>query len=114
VVNPDSIRLALHGQVFQTEAEGFVWAIAKVMVRSLFLSGHDTVVLDATNTTIKRQEDWNDTEGSLAEYTVKFKVFHTPAGECKKRAVEDGKEFLIPVIDRMREGCQHPPTDRCL
>jgi len=112
VVNPDSIRLALHGQAYQQEAEAFVWAIAKVMVRSLFLSGHPTVILDATNTTIKRQEDWNDvTDQGIS---IKYKVFYTTAGVCKQRARQDEKEILIPVIDRMKEAWEHPPVEMCL
>src|SRR4051812_20443404 len=60
VVCPDAVRLALHGQRFVPEAEAFVWAIAKVMVRALFLAGHDDVVLDATNGTRKRRGEWKD------------------------------------------------------
>ena len=49
VVNPDSIRLALHGHRFREESEEHVWAIAKTMVNSLFIAGHDKVIVDATN-----------------------------------------------------------------
>jgi predicted kinase len=112
-VGPDSIRLALYGMPFQKEAEGFVWAIAKVMVGSLFLAGHDTVIMDATNTTIARQEDWNDVaERFTAE--VRYKVFYTMDMTCKERAVKSQKEYLIPVIDRMTENWEHPPIDKCL
>ena len=59
IVNPDSIRLVLHGKPFIGEAEPFVvWAIAKVMVRALFLAGHKIVILDATNTTRKCRDYW--------------------------------------------------------
>jgi predicted kinase len=99
--------------VYQEEAEGFVWAIAKVMVKSLFFSGHDTVILDATNTTIKRQEDWNDVAEDVGAQ-VMYRMFYTMAFTCKERATKDGKEFLIPVIDRMKEFWAHPPKDKCL
>jgi predicted kinase len=91
-----------------------VWAIAKAMVKSLFLAGHKTVVVDATNTTIKRQEDWNDVAVEVGA-TVKFKVFYdVSSAECKLRAIKDSKEFLIPVIERMADAWEHPPSDKCL
>ena len=72
IVNPDSIRLALHGNQFITEAEPMVWEIAKYMVKSLFLAGHNTVILDATNTTVKKRKEWLS-----KEYDCYFKVFKT-------------------------------------
>lgn len=51
IVNPDSIRLAMHGHQFIKSAEPFVWATASTMVEALFLAGHPTVILDATNVT---------------------------------------------------------------
>jgi predicted kinase len=58
VASPDAISRALHGQRFIGVAEPFVWAIAKLMVRALFLAGHPTVIVDATNTTQKRRDEW--------------------------------------------------------
>ena len=58
VVNPDSIRLRLHGQVFAPQAEPFVWAVAHLMVESLFEAGHSTVILDATNISRRRRRGW--------------------------------------------------------
>ena len=113
VVNPDSIRLALHGQAFQKEAEGFVWAIAKVMVQSLFLSGHDVVVLDATNTTAKRRDEWMEVADRV-NALVKYKVIYRTPQDCRDQAVRDQKDFLVPVINRMSDEWDHPPTDQCL
>ena len=56
VVNPDSIRLAIHGQPFIGDAEPFVWATARTMVNAMFIAGHQHVILDATNTTRKRRD----------------------------------------------------------
>lgn len=92
IVNPDAIRLALHGQKFVMNAEPFVWAIAKVMVRSLFEAGHQTVILDATNTTQKRRDEWKS-----KEWATYFKVFDTDKAECLRRADAE----LSPVIERM-------------
>lgn len=98
VVNPDSIRLALHGQRFQTEAEPFVWAIAKVMVRSLFIAGHKEVIVDATNTSKSRRDFWQPTDVDPWEETV-FKHINTSKEVCMERS----DEVLKPVIERMNE-----------
>jgi predicted kinase len=58
IVCPDAIRAALHGHKFIPEAEPMVWAVAKTMVRALFMAGHEVVVLDATNTTRARRSEW--------------------------------------------------------
>lgn len=104
IVNPDSIRLALHGQRFVVEAEPFVWAIAKTMVAALFLAGHSVVVLDATNTTKKRRGEWTD-----KRWQTYFRVFSATAEVCKSRAMAIGDQQIIPVIDRM-DG-QYEPLD---
>lgn len=96
VVNPDAIRLAIHGQKFIPEAEPFVWATAKAMVRALFLAGHRTVILDATNTTRKRRDEWRSTE-----WATFFRCFFESVDTCKERAVSDGRQDLVEVIDRM-------------
>jgi len=77
-------------------AEKFVWAIAQVMVRALFLSGHDTVIIDATNNTKKRRDEWQS-----SDWETLFKCFDAPDYKCKERAVKSGREDLIPVIERM-------------
>lgn len=69
-VCPDAIRMALYGQEFIGDAEDFVWAIAKTMLKSLFLAGHDIVLLDATNTTIERRDKWKS-----KRWTTKWKLF---------------------------------------
>lgn len=96
VVNPDSIRLALHGGVYAPKAERAVWTIAHYMVESLFLAGHDHVVLDATNTTVKRRREWVS-----EDWDLKFAWVDTPVNVCLGRANHGGREELVPVIHRM-------------
>jgi predicted kinase len=105
VVNPDSIRLAVHGQRYIQQAEDLVWVIAKIMVKSLFLSGHETVVLDATNTTKKRREMWKD-----KEYDIEFHVIETGKEICIARATAEGDNEIIEVINRMSTQFE-PVTD---
>jgi predicted kinase len=98
IVNPDSIRLALHGEAFIKNAEPMVWTVARYMVESLFLAGHDVVILDSCNQTERRRNDWRS-----KKWKRLFKVFDTDIEECKRRAVESNQEYLIPVIDRMKK-----------
>lgn len=97
IVNPDSIRLSLHGRRYEKLAESFVWAIAKIMVRSLFLAGHNKVIVDATHVTRKAREQWYK-EGN---WLVTYKVFNTSKEECLARARAEGDEEIIPIIERM-------------
>lgn len=96
IVNPDSIRLALHGKAFEKLAEPFVWAIAQVMVRALFLAGHTQVILDATNTTRKRRKMWDSDAWNTYVYFV-----DTPKDECIERAKRC--HFPVEVVERMAD-----------
>ena len=96
MVNPDSIRLALHGQRFIALAEPFVWAVAKVMVRALFLAGHNTVILDACNTTRKRRDEWKS-----EDWLTRFIQISTSKGTCIERAMTIGDIEILPFIERM-------------
>ena len=99
VVCPDSIRLAIHGCTFIASAEPLVWATAHVMVSSLFLAGHDKVILDACNNTQKRREEWRSK--GCYDWDRSFKVFDEGARECISRAKLSGREDLIETIERM-------------
>jgi len=100
VVNPDSIRLALHGQAFVQEAEGFVWEIAYLMTKSLFIAGHDTVIIDATNINERSRNSWKN---KFPGVSIKLQIFNTPVETCIQRAKNSGTEYLIPVIKRMNK-----------
>lgn len=96
IVSPDQIRYALHGQRYQALAEPMVWAIARIMVRALFLAGHESVILDATSITRKRRDDWRD-----PEWEVLFHELGTSAEECVRRAKALNDDYILPVIERM-------------
>ena len=101
IVNPDSIRIALHGQAFIKKAEPFVWAIAHKMVESLFLAGHNDVVLDATNTTSKRRKEW------LSDaWDCRYIYLERPQHICVERAKSSGMDYLIPDIERMAKSLE--------
>jgi len=101
VVNPDSIRLALHGERFNPSREQEVWKIVDVMIRSLFLAVHEYVILDATNVSRKRRRKYTS-----PEWDTKYKVCYTGRQECIERAKADNKEDLVPVIIQMSKNYQ--------
>ena len=103
MVNPDSIRLAMHGKPFIKLAEPFVWAVAQTMVRSLFLSGHKAVILDATNVTEHRRQIWIS-----SEWYNHYVVFNTPVEECVKRA--GNNDTLVKVIQDMHRDWDFHPS----
>ena len=95
IVNPDSIRLAIHSQLFIPSAEPLVWVIAEYMVKALFLAGHDKVILDATNTTEKRRNDWISDD-----WKTSLHLITTPKKTCLYRTES---EELREVIKQMAE-----------
>lgn len=109
IVCPDEIRTALHGHRFIAEAEDFVWAIAKVMVRALFGAGHQFVILDACNTTRKRRDVWQS-----PEWATRFKSFFESVDTCLERAEAAGDSEIIPTIKRMAEQIELRADDELL
>ncbi len=96
VVCPDTIRLSLHGQVFDGTREKEVWTIARVMVECLFEDGQSTVILDATNITESDRNKWKSDK-----YKRVFYHINTPKEVCISR-IEVGKnDYLRDVIERM-------------
>lgn len=109
IVNRDSIRLALHGQAYIQDAEPMVTAIEKYMVESLFIAGHDVVILDATNLKEEYRDKW-----SSDKWEIVYKIFTTSKDECIRRAEAGGRDDLVPVIERMYEDYkwQKTPMDK--
>lgn len=96
VVRRDDIRLALHGQRYAAVAEPFVKAISDIMIRSLFLSGHKTVICDETNYS-RAARDYHKSD----KWQTVFYEVPTSPEVCKERAVWTQQLDLLPVIDGM-------------
>jgi len=96
IVNPDSVRLALHGERFLSDAEPMVWTISKYMVKALFIAGHNDIILDATNTTKKRRDEWIS-----SKWETEFIHIDTPESVCLDRAKYEGDFEIIPIIKKM-------------
>lgn len=108
VVNPDSIRLVLHGETFIQSFEPAVWTLARQMVEALFVSGHNTVILDATNISRKNRDEWDDTK----KWVTYIKWVKTTKKVCINRAISGFREDLVPVIERMADNFEAPDYTR--
>lgn len=104
IINPDSFRLAIHGQVYYGPAEPTVWANVKVAARALLLAGHTHIVIDATNMKRNRRDDWRRENWRVIVYELK-----TDMETCLKIASDTGRDDLIPVIERMES--EHEPLE---
>ena len=98
IVNPDSIRLALHGEKYIQLAEPFVWTITKVMVRTLFITGYSTVIVDGAHTTRKRRDFWKSDNWNCV-----FHRIYTKKDICIERALAKNDKDIIPIIEKMNE-----------
>jgi predicted kinase len=97
IINPDSIRLAIHGKSFDAKYEAKVWETAHLMVKALFLAGHYRVILDATNIKLKDRKQWISND-----YIIQQIHFDSVSKEeCINRAKLSNTDYLIPVIERM-------------
>lgn len=113
MVNGDSVRLALHGQPFIVEAEPMVSCVQQLMVRALFIAGHDVVILDGTHTTRASRDRWISSQwerifvltgGPEMLETSIARAYHT----CRdSKHLED----LTGAIKRMAENYQVPQPD---
>jgi predicted kinase len=102
VVNRDAIRLALHSRQYLQAAEDMVTVIETYMVNSLFLAGHDTVIVDATHLKQEYIDRWN-----YGDWDLQTHIIDTPAEVCIERAKAIGNWDLVSIIEAM----DHPDYD---
>lgn len=96
IIDPDCVRLSVHGKPFLPEKEPFVWKIVLHSIEALFLAGHSDVILDCVNHTPKRRQAWISNK-----WATKWYLQHTPKEICLQRAIDTNQPYLIPVIERM-------------
>lgn len=105
IVRRDAIRLALHGQRFASDAEPMVKAMSLYMIKSLFLSGHDTVICDETNYSRAARDYIKSTSWLTWFYPVL-----TKPETCIERAILTEQPDLIPIIEEMF--ARYEPLDK--
>ena len=110
IVEPDAIRLTVHGTAYRQEIEPLIHATTAVMVRSLLNAGHQVVILDEVGNT-RRIRDQARVMG--AARTLFYPVPTSPE-VCKERAVATDQAYLLPVIDKMAAQFQPLEDDESL
>lgn len=96
VVRRDAIRLAIHGQRYEAQAEPLIKTFDIYMIRSLFLAGHPLVICDETNYSQAARDHMRDPSWETVFYHV-----GTAPSECILRAILTSQDDLIGVIDEM-------------
>lgn len=100
VVNRDSIRLAVHGKEFIAKTEDFISYLEIKMVESLYLAGHNNIIIDSTNCTKAKRDRWKQFVG---DGKVFYHVCDRSAGGCIRQAKSEGNERLVKTINEMAE-----------
>lgn len=121
IVSLDAIKLATYGQRFWLYGNDRIYIDATHMIKSLFLTGNNTVILDDVNVTREQRDYWRPVinhplgfgpEASgyeitpkplRVEWDIQFKVFNTPKDVCIERAKKTEQFDLIPVIEGMAD-----------
>lgn len=111
IVCPDRIRKLIFGHQFHKDAEDFVWAYAKGMVKLILEQGKN-VLIDATNLNWSTREQWYKI---AKNYGAKIKIVwvKTSLKECKRRNAKspEGERLPEDVLDRMASMFQNPTID---
>lgn len=106
IVSADQLRYLVYGQRFWGPGEDMMWAIRKIALTMLMEQGID-IVIDETNTTAARRKPIIELARKHG-YSVEAIVIGTPKKTCIARAIAEGDERIIPVIERMAE--QYEPV----
>lgn len=105
-VETDLVRKVLHGVEYMAKLEPVVWLVTEWIIEYMLRQGHSYIIVDATNITKKRREHWQRFATMAA---IRFVLFDTAASDCVDRAVVNGEEELVPIIQRM--ATEYQPLD---
>lgn len=101
VIGGDDFRVALYGRHFQAEAEGTVFSAMDIATRALVNRGFHCII-DETSTTEQTLMRYLRIDMDATPVWI-----DTPVEECKRRAVETGKPYLVGPIDRLHKQMTH-------
>ena len=102
IVSPDSVRLALHGTRYIQNSEPIVWVLVEYMISSLFIAGHNTIILDATNNTQKRRDKWIEFCKNKG-YEIEFNYINTNKNICLERAISNSDTEIMSIIEKQAQ-----------
>jgi predicted kinase len=109
IISADKLRYLIYNQRFWSDGEPMMWAVRKIMLKSLIEQGVD-IIVDETNTTKKARQEIIKLATKYG-YHIKALVFDIDAEVCRQRAIESNQEDLIPIIDRMVNQYEEPDIE---
>jgi predicted kinase len=99
VLSADEIRKQVHGMDFYEPAEQLIWTIRKYIFVNA-LSQRLDIIVDETNTTIKRRSDIIRMAKEF-DYVVDCIYIDTEIETCRKRVTKLNQPKKINVINKM-------------
>jgi len=93
IISYDAVRLELVGHYQEHESIKMLDTIIHYAIKALFIAGHDVVIFDSISLLRSQRDNWQ------SRFNCKFKEFTTDKEECKRRAIESGKEYLVDKIE---------------
>ena len=95
VLNGDSFRKGVHGQIYIAESEFFVFACMDAAARALLNDGYE-VLIGETSTSLSTIERYYRIDINAESIWV-----DTPKDVCIERAKSLNQDYLIPAIERI-------------
>lgn len=95
VVNPDSVRLAIHGQRYWADMEPVVWSTVHHMIKAHFLYGCENVWLDACNLRPKTQQEYYPGPGKPWKNVVFYYLYASKETCLERCQYDDLREYLL-------------------
>lgn len=106
VVSADTLRYLVYGQRFFGKGEPLLWAVHDIVVQMLLEQGIP-IIIDETNTTVKRRRKYIELANKHG-YSVVCHVVTTGEGVCLERARSENDTAIVPVIERMAKQYEQP------
>jgi len=115
IINPDTIRLAKHGQQWKPDEESFIWECARVMAKHFLILGY-SVIVDATHVKREYRAPWKKiaNEFNLPMYIHEIIRDYSKSIERNMQINRFCNDKGIPVtdvIDKMIDNWQEPSDD---
>jgi predicted kinase len=110
VISADDLRYIVYNQRFWAEGEALMWSIRSIMLKYLMQQGID-IIIDETNTTKGRRMPILKMAKQYGYYVIGNVIEGYTPDMCKERAIREGQNDLIPIIDRMAEQFELPEKE---
>lgn len=107
IISADDLRYIVYNQRFWGEGEPLMWSMRGMMLKYLMQQGID-IIIDETNTTVERRKPIIALAKRFGYKIIGNVVEGIWAEGCIERAIKEGQEDLIPIINRMAEQFEMP------